>query len=83
MANCRWLRPGLFVVPALFLGLSRAYAADAFLPNSFGALLIQRPAEPIGRLFPCWPPYGTVPQTPIGSLFFDFSAATGPDSTKG
>ena len=35
-----WLRPVLFVVPALFLGLSQAYAGEAFLPNSFGALLI-------------------------------------------
>jgi CHRD domain len=34
----RWLKPGLFVVPALFLGLSQVGAA--FLPNSFGALLI-------------------------------------------
>jgi CHRD domain-containing protein len=30
----------LFVVPALFLGLWQVYAAEAFLPNSFGALLI-------------------------------------------
>jgi CHRD domain len=30
----------MFVVPALFLGLSQVYAAEAFLPNSLGALLI-------------------------------------------
>ena len=36
----RWLRSGLFVIPALFLGLSHAYAGEAFLPNSFAALLI-------------------------------------------
>jgi hypothetical protein len=36
----RWLRPGLFVIPALFLGLSQAYAGETLLPNSFGALLI-------------------------------------------
>jgi CHRD domain len=35
----RWLKPGLFVVATLFLGLSQAYASAAFLPNSFGALL--------------------------------------------
>ena len=40
MTNYRWLRPGLFVVPTLFLGLSHVYAAEAFLPNSFGALVI-------------------------------------------
>jgi hypothetical protein len=34
-----WRRRALFVVPALFLGVSYAYGAS-FLPNSFGALLI-------------------------------------------
>jgi len=29
----RWLRPGLFVVPALFLVLSHADVGEAFLPN--------------------------------------------------
>jgi CHRD domain len=35
-----WRRRALFVVPALFLGLLYAYADAAFVPNSFGALLI-------------------------------------------
>jgi hypothetical protein len=35
-----WLRSGFFVVAALLLTVSHAHAGDAFLPKSFGALLI-------------------------------------------
>ena len=43
----RWLKPGLFVVPVLLLAVSQAYAAGAFLPNSFGALLIGYEEVPV------------------------------------
>src|SRR5690348_4117682 len=36
----QWLKSCLFVVPSLLLALSRSYAGQMFLPNSFGALLI-------------------------------------------
>ncbi|MBV8359477.1 MAG: CHRD domain-containing protein [Deltaproteobacteria bacterium] len=35
----KWLKPGLFIVSVLVLGLSQTVSAT-FLPNSFGALLI-------------------------------------------
>ena len=36
----QWLKAGLFVFASLLLALSDLYAGQAFLPNSFGALLL-------------------------------------------